>query len=59
MTHRCKSKQKRRKLEIRRKWKRRLKKKKLLATQQLLQQQTEQQGLSSLETQVSEEQKER
>jgi len=53
VTHRCKSKQKRRKLEIRRKWKRRLKKKKLLAKQQLLQQ-TEQQGLSSSETQVSE-----
>lgn len=30
MTHRCKSKQKRRKLEIRRKWKQRLKRKKKL-----------------------------
>jgi len=39
VTHRCKSKQKRRKFEIRRKWKQRMKRKKLAL--KMAQQQTE------------------
>ncbi|MCX7940904.1 MAG: hypothetical protein N2555_03940 [Endomicrobia bacterium] len=48
MTHRCKSKQKRRKLEIRRRWKRRLKRKKL--EQKLQKQQVEQSTPSKIES---------